>query len=121
MTQPETERQKAWPQAMATVLSCTYTAGAGRALAFGLPTEKHFVIVYNYFADGDFHTGELRSATPIPQGSLFPITYNPAAAHEHGHEQTAVASRVPMIAFGIAGSIILSLAWFALLHGCGMH
>ncbi|HEY5330587.1 MAG TPA: hypothetical protein VIJ79_11930 [Acidobacteriaceae bacterium] len=105
-----------WPEAMATVTACHYEAGAGSALAFGVPTTKHFRIAYNYWANGELHTGEYNSATAVAQGTLFPITYDPAAPHEHIH--STPSPRSAQIIIGIAGSIILSLAWFAFLRGC---
>ena len=49
MTARLTTEQAAWPEAIATVTACKYEAGAGRALAFGIPTTRHFRIAYNYF------------------------------------------------------------------------
>lgn len=112
--------QAHWPEALATVTACKYDFGAGRALAFGIPTSKHFRISYNYFADGELHTGEFTSARAIPQGHLFPIRYNPDAPHQNSHDAPATTqgTRGPILAVGIIGSIILSLAWFAVLRGC---
>jgi len=108
---------------MATVTACRYDFGAGRALAFGLPTTKHFRITFNYWAPNpegqdELHTGEFASAKYIPQGTLFPVRYNPEATHENSHSNSALSTRSPMIAIGIIGSVILSLAWFAILRGC---
>ena len=107
-----------WPEALATVLSCTYDFGAGRALV-GIPTDKHFRIAYNYFADGELHTGEFSAAKAMPQGTLFPIRYNPDSPHDHTHPNApSITSRPPILLIGILGSLILSLAWFAVLRGC---
>ena len=103
---------------MATVTACKYEFGAGRALAFGVPSDKHFRISFNYWANDELHTGEFYSKTAIPQGHLFPITYNPEAPHEHSHSSATPTTRNPVIAVGIIVSIILSLAWFAILRGC---
>ncbi|MGA7157071.1 MAG: hypothetical protein WBY53_09505 [Acidobacteriaceae bacterium] len=110
---------------MATVTACKYNAGAGRALAFGIPTTKHFRIAYNYFAPNaqgidELHTGEFTSEKPIPQGTLFRIRYNPGAPHHNSHDASSAPQnpRAPILTIGIIGSIILSLAWFAILHGC---
>jgi hypothetical protein len=103
---------------MATVTACHYEAGAGRAMAFGLPTSKHFRISFNYNANGEIHQGEFYSAKAIPQNTLFPIRYNPEAAHENTHSASSSATRSPLIAIGIIGSVILTLAWFAILRGC---
>jgi len=103
---------------MATVLECHYDVRAGRALAFGVRSGKHFRIRYNYNANGEIHEGEFYSAKAIPQNTLFPIRYNPAAAHENTHSAASSSTLSPLIAIGIIRSVILSLAWFAILRGC---
>jgi hypothetical protein len=111
-----------WPTAMATVLECHYDVRAGRAMAFGLPSDKNFRIRYNYNADGQLHTGEFYSATAIPQNTLFPVRYNPAATHDHSHEHASATTtpnpRRAVLTMGLIGSVILSLGWFAVLRGC---
>ena len=125
MTSNSTTDKATWPEAIATVTACKYDAGAGRALAFGIPTTRHFRIAYNYFApnaDGidELHTGEFTSAKPVPQSTLFPIRYNPDAPHQNSHATTSSpqTSRVPLLTFGIVGSLILSLTWLVILRGC---
>jgi hypothetical protein len=109
-----------WPEALATVTECKYDFGAGRALAFGIPLSKHFRISYNYFANGELHNGQFSSAKAIPQGNLFPIRYNPDEPHLHAHDASTPPTSTlgPILIIGIIGSIILSLAWFAVLRGC---
>ena len=107
-----------WPEAMAEVIECRYDARAGRSIAFGLTTKKHFRIAYNYRAGDDLHTGQCFSEKAMPQGTLFPIHYNPDLPHEHNSPRTGTTQRVPLLAIGIAGSIVLSLAWLLFLHGC---
>ena len=102
---------------MATVTSCTYTAGAGRAMAFGLPTSRHFLIAYNYFVGDTLHTGQFASRKAVPQGTLFPLAYNPDAPHENEKSTGSPASYSPVLAVGVVGSIILSLTWLAILRG----
>jgi hypothetical protein len=109
-----------WPEALATVLECRYDFGAGRALV-GVPTSKHFRIRYNYFADGELHEGELASAKAMPQGTLFPVRYNPEAAKEHRHVDAQGVAASPVraqIVVGILGSVVLSLGWLLLMRGC---
>lgn len=72
-----TDAQEDWPEAIATVISCRYNARVGRAIAFGLPSSKHFQIEFNYWAEGAVHTGELFLERALPQGSLFAIRYDP--------------------------------------------
>jgi hypothetical protein len=115
-----------WPEALATVLSCRYDIGAGRAMAFGFPTSKRFRIRYNYFAPneqgtGELHEGEFRSAKAMPQGTLFPIRYNPDATHEHHTADSPAPPPNPrraQLIIGILGSLVLSLAWLLILRGC---
>lgn len=117
MTLPVSTSETTWPEAMATVTSCTYEFGAGQALAFGVPMEKHFRIAFNYWANGEIHTGEFSSEKAVPQGTLFPVTYNPEAPHEHSRGEGS-KGRGPLIAVGVIGSVVLTMAWFLVLHGC---
>jgi hypothetical protein len=115
-----------WPEAMATVTECKYDFGAGRALAFGVPTSKHFRIKYNYWAtdaEGEevLHTAEYSSEKAVPQGHLFKVRYNPEAPHENAHEGAPAGGgggRNPLIAVGIVGSVVLSMVWLLMLRGC---
>ncbi len=67
-----------WQEAMATVIECRYDAGAGRAMAFGMPLSQHFLIRFNYWANGELLSGELHADEAIPQGTLFPVRYHSA-------------------------------------------
>ena len=115
-----------WPEAMAEVLECRYDVRAGRAIAFGLPTKKHFRIRYNYRVGDRLLTGECFRDTPLAQGTLFPIRYdpdydpddNPDTPTRHNGKGSGRPQRVPLLAFGLAGSLLLSLAWLLLLRGC---
>jgi hypothetical protein len=120
MTSESISDQSTWPQALATVTACKYDIGAGRALAFGIPTSNHFSISYNYFANDEIHTGQFTSPKAIPQNTLFPIRYNPDAPHQNSHNDSTAphGTRVPLLTIGIAGSVVLSLAWLAILRGC---
>jgi len=120
MTSPAKAADPTWPEAMATVTACKYEFGAGRALAFGIPSSKHFRISFNYWANGELHTGEFMSENAVPQGHLFPIRYHPEAPHLHSKSEDSATAlvRSPLIAVGVIGSIILSTAWFFVLRGC---
>ena len=112
-----------WPEAMATVTACKYDFGAGRALAFGIPTTKHFRITFNYWApnaegEAELHTGEFASKKYLPQGHLFPITYNPDRPHEHSQSLAQQPTRNPLIPIAIAASAIIFFLWLATAHGC---
>ena len=100
---------------MATVLTCHYETRAGRAMAFGLPSSKNFHITFNYWANEELHTGDFYSAEAVPQGTLFPITYDPEQPHQHTH---SAGARNPILAIAIVGSILLSAAWLLVLRSC---
>ena len=101
---------------MAEVTECRYDVRAGRALAFGLTTQKHFRIAYNYRVGTDLHTGEYFSETARPQGSLFPIRYNPDMPHLS--HSSGAPKPVPLLVIGVVGSIALSLVVLLVLRGC---
>ena len=77
-----TQEPAPWPPAMATVTACKYVTGSLRAMAFGIPTEKHFLISFNYWVNEELRTGQFSSAVSLPQGHLFPIAYDPASPGE---------------------------------------
>ena len=107
-----------WPEAMAEVTECRYDMRAGRAIAFGLPSKKHFHITYNYLVGDGLHVGECYSEKAMPQGSLFPVRYDPDLPHVNRAPSDSAPQRIPLIAIGIAGSIVLSLAWLLFVRGC---
>ena len=110
--------KEGWPEAMAEVTACRYDVRAGRALAFGLTTKKHFRITYNYLVEGELHTGECFAEKAMPQGTLFPIHYDPDLPRQHHNSFDGRPARLPLLAFGVAGSIMLSLAWLLMMRGC---
>ena len=105
-------------EAMATVTACHYEFGAGQALAFGIPKSKRFQISFNYWADEELHTGEFASAKAIPQGTLFPIRYNPESPHEHSKsDESGRPQPLAMLAVIVAVFLFAITGW--LMHGCG--
>ena len=119
-----------WPEAMATVTACKYKVSTGRALAFGIPETRHFRITFNYWApnaDGtpELHTSEFFSDKALPEGTLFPIRYNPEAPYQTTRTlddphpiPEPTQTRSLLLAVGIMGSILLSFAWLFILRGC---
>ena len=110
------EDRSNWPEALATVLECRYDVRAGRALAFGLTSKKHFRITYNYWAGDALQTGECFSEKAIPQGNLFPIRYDPDAPHRNHNPTDGTPTRLPILALGLAGSLVLLLLFLLWLH-----
>jgi hypothetical protein len=100
---------------MAEVTECQYDVRAGRVLAFGLTSNKHFRIAYNYRVGDELHTGECFSETARLQGSLFLIHYDPDLP-DFSHSSGA-RRRFPLLVVGVAGSVALSLI-LLVLRGC---
>jgi hypothetical protein len=107
-----------WLETQAKVTACKYEFGAGQALAFGIPSSKHFRITFIYYAHGRTFTDEFTSRTYLEQGEAFPITYNPLAPQENSKSAAIPTTKTPLFAIGIAGSIVLSLIWLAMMRGC---
>lgn len=107
-----------WLETQAKVIACKYEFGAGQALAFGIPRLKHFRITFSYLVHGQTYTGEFTSPTYIEQGETFPIAYNALAPNENSKSAATPITKTSLFAIGIAGSVILSLIWLAILHGC---
>ncbi len=107
-----------WPEAMAEVTACRYDARAGRAIAFGLLSKKHFRIDYSYLANGALHTGQCFSERAMPQGMLFPVHYDPLAPAMNRSALHGPEPRAPLLVIGLAGTVVLALLWFVSLRGC---
>lgn len=107
-----------WLETTAEVIACKYEFGAGRALAFGIPTSKHFLITFTYYAHGKTYTDEFTSRTYLEQGRTFTLSYNPLNPRQNTKSTSPSTGRMPLFAIGIAGSVILSLIYFAMLRGC---
>ncbi len=109
-----------WIETEATVTTCGYEFGAGRALAFGLPSSKHFRISYTYRAQAKTYTGEFSSAHAIAQGESIPLSYNPLAPQQNSRSNSTAPQlgRGPLLAIGVVGSVTLSLLWLTFMHGC---
>ena len=118
MTSPDVSTRP-WAQAVATVTRCTYTAGAGRAIAFGIPTSRHFLIAFNYLVEGEMVVGQFSSRKALPQNSLFLIHYNPEDPRENDRSDLSAASaRGTLLPVGLIGLVVLSLVCISLLRGC---
>ena len=107
-----------WLETTAQVTACKYEFGAGQALAFGIPTSKHFLITFTYYAHGKIFTDKFTSATYLEQGKTFTITYNPLSPQQNSKSAATPTTKTPIFIVGIIGSIVISLIWFAMMRGC---
>ena len=111
------EPHEGWPKTTATVTECRYETGALQAMAFGIPATKHFEITFNYWAGETLHTGQYLSAKAVPQGTLFPISYDPDEPHIHSQSNSA---RRPSLLYtlGVVAFATLTSAVILYTHGC---
>jgi hypothetical protein len=116
-----TEREL-WIPTDATVTSCQYQFARLNTFRFGLQEGERFRITFDYHAHGRLYSDEFQSAKAIAQNEILTVTYNPLSPEENSLSDTgslaAGGRRSPLIGIGIAGSVVLSLAWLAVLHGC---
>jgi hypothetical protein len=110
----------AWIATEATVTTCKYQSPGLSTFAFGFQTTHKFRITFDYYAHGRLYSGEFQSRVAIPQNERIPITYNPLDPRQNSRSfiPRITSTRPPLIAIGIAGSVILSLLWLAILRGC---
>lgn len=112
-----------WIATEATVTTCKFQfAGLGN-LAFGFSRQEKFRITFDYYAHGQTYSGGFQSPVAIAQNEVIPITYNPLNPQQNSRDPDiasagATTTKPPLIAIGIVGSIVLSLAWLAILRGC---
>jgi hypothetical protein len=89
-------------------------------LLIGVQTGEKYRIGFDYVAHGQTYSDEFQSAVAIPQNEIIPLRYNPLSPRQNDRSLRGVPTgRAPLLALGIAGSIILSLLWLATIRGCG--
>jgi hypothetical protein len=111
-----------WIATEATVTTCRFQfAGLGN-MAFGFSAREKFRITFDYYAHGRLYSGEFQSPVAIPQNERIPIAYNPLDPQQNSRDSASSAAsspaKPPLVAIGVAGSIVLSLLWLAILRGC---
>ena len=47
-----------------------------------------------------------------------PISYNPLDPQQNSKSASTPIAKAPLFAIGVAGSVILSLLWLAMMRGC---
>lgn len=109
-----------WVATEATVTSCRFQFARLNILTLGIQTHKKFRITFDYYAHGQLYSDELQSPAAIPQSERIPLTYNPLDPQQNSLSapRGITGTRSPLIAFGIAGSIVMSLLWLLVLRGC---
>ena len=109
-----------WIAAEATVTSCRYQFARMNTFTLGIQTGEKFRIAFDYYAHGRLYSDDFQSPVAIAQNERIAITYNPLHPEQNSRTSgpRAGATRSPLIAIGIAGSIVLSIVWLGILRGC---
>jgi hypothetical protein len=110
-----------WLETQAEVTACRYEFARMNALSLGIATgSDQFVISFTYYAHAKSFSDEFTSPIAMEQGKAFPIFYNPLNPQQNRQSETASPStgRAPLFALGIAGSIVISLLYLAMMNGC---
>jgi len=85
----------------------------------GVQSGEKYRIAFDYVAHGQTYSDEFQSAVAIPQDEQFSVRYNPLAPQQNDRSASGVsAGRAPLLALGVAGSVVLSLLWLVVLRGC---
>ena len=109
-----------WIETEATVTTCRFQFARMNTFTLGIQTQDKFRITFDYYAHGILYSDEFQSPIAIAQNERIPVSYNPLDPKQNsrGRASSAVPGRGSLVGFGIAGSIVLSLAWLLVIRGC---
>jgi hypothetical protein len=112
-------KQSGWIETTATVVSCRYQFAKMNTFRMGVQSGEKYRIAFDYVAHGQTYSDEFQSAIAIPQNQRISVRYNPLAPQQNDRSSGGTSTgRAPLFALGIAGSVVLSLLWLAVLRGC---
>ena len=108
-----------WLETQAEVTACRYEIARMNTLSLGIATRPNqFTVSFSYYAHAKTFCGEFISPVAMGKGETFPVFYNPFNPQQHSRSDSAPTNRVPPLAFGVAGSIFISLLYLAMMGGC---
>lgn len=108
-----------WIETTAEVTACRYQFARMNTLTLGVGSDgKQFVITFTYRAHGKTYTDEFTAPAYIEQGTVFTLSYNPAAPQQNTKSASSPATGTPLFAIAVAGSIVLSVIYLTFLRGC---
>ena len=122
MPMPMNPQQDTWIATTGNVTSCKFQPPALSTLIIGFNTRQRFRITFDYYAHGRLYSDVFGSPTAVPQNTEISMTYNPLDPAQNSRtnrpSEGPQTNRSPILLIGVAGSIILSLAWLLLLRSC---
>lgn len=108
-----------WLETQAEVTACCYEFARMNIFSLGIATSSNqFMISFSYYAHAKTFCDEFTSPVAMGKGEIFPVFYNPLNPQQNRRSELAPASRVPFSVFGIAGSLVNSLLYVAMMGGC---
>ncbi|MGB6132907.1 MAG: hypothetical protein WBD32_00190 [Acidobacteriaceae bacterium] len=113
-----------WLETQAEVTSCRYQFARLNTLTLGIATNSNrFLIAFTYYAHARTFSSEFISPVAMEQGKGFPVFYNPLNPQENRQSESESAGSgltggTPLFALGIAASLVISLLYLAMIHGC---
>jgi hypothetical protein len=108
-----------WLETEAEVTGCRYEFAGINMLLLGIPGDRnHFIVSYRYYAHARTFRDECTSPVAMLQGQTFPVFYNPLEPQQNSKSEAASVSRAPLFALGVAGSLVMSLLYLAMIRGC---
>ena len=108
-----------WLETQAEVTGCRYEFARMNTFSLGIATSSNqFMISFSYYAHAKTFCGEFTSPVAMGKGETFPVFYNPLNPQQNRRSELAPSSRVPFSVFGIAGSVVISLLYVAMMGGC---
>lgn len=113
-----------WLETQAEVTGCHQEFARMNTLMLGFAADSNrFLISFTYYAHATTFSGQFTSPVIMEQGKRFPIFYNPLNPQENRQSESGttlsrVTRRSPLFALGIAGSIVISLLYLAMMYGC---
>jgi hypothetical protein len=112
--------EELWIPVEGRVTTCRYQFRAGSALAFGVQLGEKFRITFDYRVDGQIYSDEFQSPVAVAQDEVVKLQYNPLHPEQNSlsRRDPQSAGKPPLLLIGIVGSLVMSLAWLAILRGC---
>ena len=108
-----------WLETQAEVTACRYEFARMNTLSLGIATcPNQFMVSFSYYAHAKTFCDEFASPLAMGKGETFPVFYNPLNPQQNSRSEQVPTSRVPPFAYGVAGSIVVSLLYLAMMGGC---
>ena len=108
-----------WLETQAEVTACRYEFARMNTLSLGFATSrKQFVVSFSYYAHAKTFRDEFASPVAMGKGETFPVFYNPLNPQQNSRSASVPMTGMPVFAYGVAGSIVISLLYIAMMGGC---